>query len=101
MIKTGVWCLSVATAHPDWKWPYAGGGVWHFSTREEAEITEKIHKREYYAGYVKEYDLNEDQTLEDLIETNEEALEAIVFGDSYMDMPAFDSRIWEVELPMS
>ena len=109
-----MFCLHVVIAFPDYKRPSAEVSIKHYSTKELAENALQKIKHKFVCEYVDPEDffpknhefndgqngeLNEDdlkaiEKLDKMIESGE--LVEYYYQDSYMEMPPFDARIFEV-----
>jgi hypothetical protein len=103
-----MWCLLIVTAHPDHKRPYSNARVSFFATKEEAE-QRAMGMREAWLKEFDEYNLQELPTSQDFgdhelfsewrkgkdEEEVMDAAESIVYMDSHMFQPAFDTEVLE------
>ena len=115
---TGIWCVKIAIAKPDYKRPYASCQVFFFDVYEEA--LEKLEEQEseflhdifdfsqrfddvvYYSN--KEIDINDEFIIDDDVDCYCKAdlyngrLSEYYYQDYYMDMPPFHYEMFEIEV---
>lgn len=115
MIKnaTGIWCVKITIAKPDYKRPYASCQVFFFDVYEQAQEKLEEQETEFLSdifGFSKKcndvlYYSNEEIDEND-IEDNVDCycktdlyngrLSEYYYEDSYMDMPPFNYEIFEI-----